>query len=78
MVEVRKITAKAFKRSPVCTAVLSASNSARDHHQSSLCRDSWTLTCKSGSVSYGVTAPFPWILVCTRFCANKFICPVLF
>ena len=26
-------------------------------------RDSWTLTGKSGSVSYGVTAPFSWVLV---------------
>ena len=28
-----------------------------------LCRDSWTLTGKSGSVSCGVTAPFSWVLV---------------
>ena len=34
-------------------------------------RDSWTLTGKSGSVSYGVTAPFSWVLVHTRFC----LCP---
>ena len=33
--------------------------------------DSWTLTSKSGSVSYGVTAPFFWVLVHTRFC----LCP---
>ena len=25
--------------------------------------DSWTLTGKSGSVSFGVTAPFSWVLV---------------
>ena len=31
-------------------------------------RDSWTLTSKSGSVSCGVTAPFSWILLHTRFC----------
>ena len=31
------------------------------------CRDSKTLTGKSDSVSCGVTAPFPWVLVCTRF-----------
>ena len=31
-------------------------------------RDSWTLTGKSGSVSCGVTAPFSWVLVHTRFC----------
>ena len=30
--------------------------------------DSWTLMGKSGSVSCGVTAPFSWVLVCTRFC----------
>ena len=29
--------------------------------------DSWTLTGKSGSVTYGVTAPFSWVLVHTRF-----------
>ena len=34
-------------------------------------RDSWTLTGKSGSVSCGITAPFSWVLVCTRFC----LCP---
>ena len=33
--------------------------------------DSWTLMGKSGSVSCGVTAPFSWILVHTRFC----LCP---
>ena len=30
-----------------------------------------TLVCRSGSVSYGVTAPFLWVLVPTRFC----LCP---
>ena len=29
--------------------------------------DSWTLKGKSASVSCGVTAPFSWVLVCTRF-----------
>ena len=33
--------------------------------------DSWTLTGKSGSVSYGVTPPFSWVLVHTEFC----LCP---
>ena len=33
--------------------------------------DSWTLTGKSGSVSCRATAPFSWVLVCTRFC----LCP---
>ena len=36
-----------------------------------LARDSWTFTGKNGSVSCGVTAPFSWILVCTKFC----LCP---
>ena len=31
-------------------------------------RDSWTPTGKSGSVSCGATAPFCWVLECTRFC----------
>ena len=34
-------------------------------------KDSWTLTSKSGSVSCGVTAPFSWVLVCSKFC----LCP---
>ena len=33
--------------------------------------DSWTFTGKSGSVPYGVTAPFTWVLVHTSFC----LCP---
>ena len=33
--------------------------------------DSWTLIGMSGSVSCGVTAPFSWVLVHTRFC----LCP---
>ena len=36
--------------------------------------DSWTLTGKSGSVSCGVTAPFSWVLVHTRFCLHPFVC----
>ena len=31
-------------------------------------RDSWRLMDKSESVSCGVTAPFSWVLVHTRFC----------
>ena len=34
-------------------------------------RDSWTFTGMSGSVSCGVTAPFSWVLLHTRFC----LCP---
>ena len=41
--------------------------------------DSWTLTGKSGSASCGLTAPFSWVLVCTRFvCAlQESVSPVL-
>ena len=47
-----------FKRSYASTVVFSAST----HTSAS---DSWTLTGKSDSVSYGVSAPFSWLLVCT-------------
>ena len=41
--------------------------------------DSWTRTGKSGSASCGITAPFSWVLVHTRFCLSPLrICfPVL-
>ena len=40
-------------------------------------RDSWMLTGKSGSVFCGVTAPFSWVLVRTRFCLPRVYFPVL-
>ena len=33
---------------------------------------SWILTGKPGSIYFGVTTPFSWVLVCTRFC----LCPL--
>ena len=55
-----------------CIATLSAPNPAAGHHRlHASARDSWTLTGKSGSVSCGVTDPFSWVLVHTRFC----LCP---
>ena len=41
--------------------------------------DSWTPTGKSGSVSCGVSAPFSWVLVHTRFylCPSSVYFPVL-
>ena len=41
--------------------------------------DSWTFPAKSGSVSCGVTAPFSWALVHTRFslCPPRVYFPVL-
>ena len=71
MVEVMKITVTSFRRSHAHTAALSAPNPAADRHDPRLCRDSWTLPRKSGSVSCGVPAPFSWVLVHTRFC----LCP---
>ena len=42
-------------------------------------RDSWTLTCKSESVSHGVRDPFSWVLVHTSFCLyiQESVSPVL-
>ena len=34
-------------------------------------RDSWTFTAKPSSVSCGITAPFSWVLMATKFC----LCP---
>ena len=72
MVEVMKIMGTSFKRSHAGTAILSAPKPcSRPPLTHTSARDSWTLTGKSGSVSYGVTAPFSWVLVHTRFC----LCP---
>lgn len=64
--------ATSFKRSHARTAPFSAPDPAAGPpptHTSA--GDPRTLTGKSGSVSCGVTAPFSWVLVCTRFC----LCP---
>ena len=58
MVEVMKIMETSFKRSHARTAALSAPNPAAGHHQPMPLPDSWTLTGKFGSISFGVTAPF--------------------
>ena len=71
MVEVMKIMVTSSKISHTCTATLSAPDPAAGHRQPMPPRDSWTLMRKSGSVSCGVTAPFSWVLVHTRFC----VCP---
>ena len=52
-----------------CTQYLQPCSRPPSTHAST--RDSWTLMGMSGSVSCGVTAPFFWDLVCTRFC----LCP---
>ena len=72
MVEVMKIMVTSFKRShsPHCyTQCPQPCIRPLPTHTSD--GDSWTLPGKSGSVSCGVTAPFSWILVHTRFC----LCP---
>ena len=72
MVEVMKIMATSFKRPHTGTATLSAPTCSRPPPTHASARDSWPLTGKSGSVSCGVTAPFSWVLVHTRFC----LCPL--
>ena len=58
-----------FKKSYVCTAVLSAPSPASGHHRPTpLLETPGPFMGKSGSVSFGVTAPFSWLLVHTRFC----------
>ena len=69
MVEVMKIILTFFQRSHAPMATFSAFNPAVGRHRPTHpTRDSSTLTGKSGSVSCGVTAPFSWVLVLTRFC----------
>ena len=63
MVEVMKKMMASFKRSPACTATLGAPNPGAPPATPASAGDSWTLTGKSGSVSFWVTAPFSWVLV---------------
>ena len=44
--------------------LLSCSRPPPTHASTGHC---WTPTGKSGSISSGVTAPFSWVLMCTRF-----------
>ena len=73
MVEVVKIMVTSFKRPHACTAALSTLDPAAGHRQPlhAFDGDSWTLMGMTGSVSCGVTAPFSWVLVHSRFC----LCP---
>ena len=78
MVEVMKIVVTSFKRSLhallhwVTPILQQATADPRLH---------WRLLDmgKSGSVSCGVTAPFSWVLVCTKFCLclQESVSPVL-
>ena len=60
-----------LQRSHACSAALSTPNPSRPPLAHASSRDSWTLVGKSESVSFVVTAPIFWVLVCTRFC----LCP---
>ena len=66
MVGVLAVMETFFKRTYGRTIVFSATDLSPLTHASA--GDSWTLTGKSGLVSGGVTAPFSWVLVHTRFC----------
>ena len=68
MVEVIKIMGTSFKRSQAFTATLSAPNPAAGHRRPTPPLETPGLPGKSGSVSCGVTSPFSWVLVRTRFC----------
>ncbi|CAM9299412.1 unnamed protein product [Rangifer tarandus platyrhynchus] len=70
MVEVVKIMTS-FKRSHAALLPSVPQPCSRPPSTHASAGDSWTLTGKSGSVSCGVTAPFSWVLVHTRFC----LCP---
>ena len=73
MVEVVKIMATSFKRSHACIATLSDPSCAAGHCWPTPLPETPGHSCKSGSVSCGVTAPFSWVLVHTRFCLCKYI-----
>ena len=70
--------ATSSKRSRALTSALSDPNSAAGHHRATT-GDCCTLMGKSESVSCGVTAPFSWVLVLTRFCCalQESVSPVL-
>ena len=69
-VEVTKIMATSFKRPHAHTQCPQPCSRPLPTHAST--GNSWTLIGNSGSFSCGVTAPFTWVLVCTRFC----LCPL--
>ena len=72
MAEVMKIMVTSFKRFHTCTATTQCPQPcSRPPLTHTSAGDSWTLKGKSGSVSCGVTAPFSWVLVYTKFC----LCP---
>ena len=70
---IMEVVVTSFKRTQAHTVIFSAPDPPAGHCRPMplLATDSWTLTGKSGSVSCVVTAPFSWVLLCTRCC----LCP---
>ena len=66
MVELMKIMLTSFRHYP-----FSAPDPAAGHFRPTPLPEILGHTGKSGSVSYGVNAPFSWVLMQTRFC----LCP---
>ena len=72
MVEVSKMMATSFKRPQARTAALSAPEAAAGHFRPTPLLETLDTHGQVWSVSCGVTAPFSWVLVHTRFC----LCPL--
>ena len=69
MVEVMKIMGTSFKRPYACTVTHTASNPAVGHYwPMPPLETSGHSRANLGQSLYGVTAPFSWVLVHTRFC----------
>ena len=68
MVEATRITAASFRRSHEAPLPSAPPVLQQAPDDPCLPRDPWALPGKSGSVSCGVSAPFSWALVPTRFC----------
>ena len=78
-VEVMKIMVTSFKRSHAYTATLTSPNSAAGHHQPMPPLETPGHSRASLDQSRGVSAPFSWFLVHTRFslCPPRIYFPVL-
>ena len=68
MVEVMKIMVTSFKGSLACIATLSVPNPAAGHHPPMPPPESPGHSRASPGQFCGVTSPFSWVLVPTRFC----------
>jgi len=77
MVEIMKIMSTSFERA--CAELLHSVLPTLQQTTADPCLhwDSWTLTGKSESVSFDVTAPFFWVLVHKGFALQESVSPVL-